>query len=147
MPRLLHGVLPIIHVPFCEDDTIDVAALRREIDWVYAQGADGIGTGMVSETLRLTAEERGALTHHLAEMSDGRGVTFAAVGAESSKQAIEFARLAEKAGCDAVMAVPPVTTRLPEAGLIDYFRRLAEAVDLPVIVQDASGYVGQAIPL
>jgi 4-hydroxy-tetrahydrodipicolinate synthase len=51
------------------------------------------------------------------------------------------------AGCDAVMAVPPVTTRLPEAALVDYFRALAEGVNLTLIVQDSSGYVGQVIPL
>jgi dihydrodipicolinate synthase/N-acetylneuraminate lyase len=146
MPRPLHGVLPIIHVPFRDDDTIDTAALRRSIDWAYEQGADGLGTGMVSETLRLTFEERAALTSDLGHMSAGRGAVFASVGAESSAQALGYARIAEQAGCDAVMAVPPVTTRLTDAALIDYFRRLAESVPLPVIVQDASGYVGQAIP-
>jgi 4-hydroxy-tetrahydrodipicolinate synthase len=147
MPRKLHGVLPIVQVPFRDDDTIDTETLRRAIDWIYAQGADGLGTGMVSETLRLTFDERIALTHHIAEMSNGRGATFAAVGAESSAQALVYAKAAQKAGCDAVMAVPPMTTRLSEAAVIDYFRRLAEGIDLTVIVQDASGYVGQAIPL
>jgi 4-hydroxy-tetrahydrodipicolinate synthase len=145
--RPLHGVLPIIHVPFRDDDTIDVVALRREIGWVYAQGADGIGSGMVSEILRLTADERAELARHLVEMSAGRGAVFAAVGAESDRQALAYAQGAQRAGCDAVMAVPPVTTRLPESALVDYFRRLAEGVGVPVIVQDASGYVGQAIPL
>ncbi len=147
MPRPLHGVLPIIHVPFRDDDVIDATALQREIDWAYEQGADGLGTGMVSEILRLTAEERIALTKYLVEMSSGRGAVFAAVGAESAAQALAFARAAQQAGCDAVMAVPPISTRLPEAALVDYFRRLADGVNLPVIVQDASGYVGQAIPL
>jgi dihydrodipicolinate synthase/N-acetylneuraminate lyase len=147
MTRRLHGVLPIVHTPFTEDGDIDVAILRREIDWAYAQGADGLGTGMVSELLRLTQDERIALTHHIAEMSAGRGAVFAGVGAESTRQALVYARAAEKAGCDAVMAVPPVTTSLPEDQLVDYFRTLAEAIALPVIVQDASGYVGKAIPL
>ena len=147
MPRTLQGVLPIVHVPFADDDAIDRHALEREIDWAYAQGADGIGSGMVSETLRLTYDERIALTQHLVQMSAGRGAVFAAVGAESAAQALAYAGAAERAGCDAVMAVPPATTRLPEPALVDYFRRLAEGVALPVIVQDASGYVGQAIPL
>jgi len=147
MPRPLHGVLPIVHTPFLPSDQIDLASLRREIDWAYAQGADGLGTGMVSELLRLTSDERDALTQHVVEMSAGRGAVFAGVGAESARQALAFAGAAERAGCDAIMAVPPVTTRLPEAALVDYFRRLAEEIDLPLIVQDASGYVGQAIPL
>jgi 4-hydroxy-tetrahydrodipicolinate synthase len=102
---------------------------------------------MVSELLRLTYDERIALTHHIAEMSAGRGAVFAGVGAESTKQALIYARAAEKAGCDAVMAVPPVTTGLPDDQLVDYFRALADGISLPIIVQDASGYVGKAIPL
>jgi 4-hydroxy-tetrahydrodipicolinate synthase len=147
MPRYLHGVLPIVHTPFTESNDIDVPTLRREIDWAYAQGADGLGTGMVSELLRLTFDERIALTQHVAEMSAGRGAVFAGVGAESTKQALVYAKAAEKAGCDAVMAVPPVTTSLSAMQLLDHFRTLVEAIALPVIVQDASGYVGKAIPL
>src|SRR4051794_1825137 len=147
MPRALHGVLPIVHVPFSGDDAIDAATLKREIDWAYTQGADGMGTGMVSEILRLTQDERIALTEMIVQASAGRGAVFAGVGAESTRQAVLYARAAERAGCDAVMAVPPVMTRIGEAALVDYFRALVDAVALPVIVQDASGYVGQAIPL
>jgi dihydrodipicolinate synthase/N-acetylneuraminate lyase len=147
MTNYLHGVLPIVHTPFTESGDIDVATLRREIDWAYAQGADGLGTGMVSELLRLTFDERIALTHHIAEMSAERGAVFAGVGAESTKQALTYAKAAEKAGCDAVMAAPPVTTALPDYQLVDYFRALADGISLPVIVQDASSYVGKAIPL
>jgi 4-hydroxy-tetrahydrodipicolinate synthase len=147
MAKRLHGVLPIVHTPFTNNDEIDVATLRREIDWAYAQGADGLGTGMVSELLRLTFDERIALTHHIAEMSAGRGAVFAGVGAESTKQALVYAKAAEKAGCDAVMAVPPVTTGCSSAHVVDYFCALADGISMPVIVQDASGYVGKAIPM
>lgn len=147
MIKRLQGVLPIVHTPFTESGDIDSATLKREIDWAYAQGADGLGTGMVSELLRLTYDERIALTHHIAEMSAGRGAVFAGVGAESTKQALIYARAAEKAGCDAVMAVPPVMTGLPEEQVVAYFCTLADGVSIPIIVQDASGYVGKAIPL
>jgi len=147
MTRRLHGVLPIVHTPFTDSDEIDVATLQREIDWAYAQGADGLGTGMVSELLRLTYEERIALTHHIAQMSAGRGAVFAGVGAEATKQAIVYARAAEKAGCDAVMAVPPVMTASLTTHVVDYYCAIADAISLPVIVQDASGYVGKSIPI
>src|SRR5687768_15538326 len=145
--KRLHGVLPIVHTPFLEDDSIDAASLRREIDFAFATGADGLGTGMVSEIMRLTSEERIGITQQIADLAIGRGAVFAAVGAESTQQALVYAKAAERAGCDAVMAVPPMTTRLPQEALVDYFRALAEGVDLTLIVQDASGYVGQAIPL
>lgn len=147
MPRLLRGVLPIVHTPFTDDDRIDADALRREIDWAYAQGADGLGTGMVSEILRLTFDERQALTEQIVEFSAGRGAVFAAVGAESGRQAKQLAQQAERAGCDAVMAAPPLSTRLSADAHLDYYREIADAVSLPVIVQDASGYVGSAIPM
>lgn len=147
MPRRLQGVLPIVHTPFTDSDEIDVPVLRREIDWAYAMGADGLGSGMVSETFRLTYSERLRLTELMAEYSAGRGAVFAAVGAESSKQAVEYAVAAERAGCDAVMAVPPLTSRLSTDSMTGYFRAIADGTGLPVIVQDASGYVGQSIPL
>lgn len=147
MPKSLQGVLAIAHTPFTELDEIDRLALRKSIDWTFAMGADGIGTGMVSEAMKLTSDERVSLTQMLVEYAANRGSVFAAVGAESTKSAIGFALAAEKAGCDAVMAVPPLTGRLSESHLVEHFRAIADAITIPVIVQDASGYVGQSIPI
>ena len=145
--KTLAGVLPILHVPFTSDDVIDEASLRRQLDWAFEVGADGCGTGMVSEILRLTTEERLQLAHLTPEIVAGRGPVFASVGAESTAQAVTWAKEAEIAGNDALMAIPPTLSPLPDAALIDYFTALAEATELPLIVQDASAYVGQAIPL
>src|SRR4051794_5016332 len=112
MPKPLRGVLAVAHTPFTDADEIDAASLRRAVDWSFGVGADGVGTGMVSETMKLAADERGTLTELLVEFAAGRGPVFAAVGAESTKQALAFAAGAEKTGCDAVMAVPPLTSRL-----------------------------------
>ena len=147
MPRQLQGVLPIMQTPFDDNDRIDAKVLKKEVDWAYSVGADGIGTGMVSEILRLTADERRELTEQLAEASGGRGSVFAAVGSESGKQALAHAVHAESAGCDAVMAAPPLTTRLSVEAHLDYYREIADGIALPVIVQDASSYVGSAIPI
>jgi len=147
MPMQLRGVMAIAHTPFTDADEIDWGALKRAVEWAFSVGADGIGTGMVSETLKLTNEERHALASMLVEFTERRGPVFVAVGAESTKQSVEFARGAEKAGCDAVMAVPPLTGKLTESHLVDHFRAIADAIAIPVIVQDAPGYVGQAIPI
>jgi len=144
--RPLAGVLPIVHLPFDAADRIDEAILRREIDWIFSVGADGLGTGMVSEVTRLSADERARLAERLVEITAGRGSVFMSVGAESASVARSHAIAAEKAGCDAVMAVPPMTVRLPPDAVVDYFRVIAESVSLPLVVQDASGYVGQPIP-
>jgi len=147
MPKPLQGVLPIVQTPFLDSDEIDEAALQCEVDWAFEHGIHGLGTGMVSELLKLTAAERQRLAEKLVEFASSRGPVFMGVGAESARQALEFALAAQHAGCDAVMATPPITSRVNEAGLVNYFRTLADGVDLPVIVQDASGYVGQSIPL
>jgi dihydrodipicolinate synthase/N-acetylneuraminate lyase len=147
MPQQLHGVLPIVQTPFLDSDEIDFTTLSREVDWAFAQGIDGLGTGMVSELLKLTAAERQALAERLVEFAAGRGPVFMGVGAESSRQALEYAQAAERAGCDAVMATPPISSRVNEAKLVGYFRALADGVGVPLVVQDASGYVGQAIPM
>jgi len=142
----LAGVLPIVQVPFDAADRIDLPDLSREVDWIFACGAAGLGTGMVSEIQRLSADERIQLAEQLILLAAGRGCVFVSVGAESGPAARIQAIAAERAGCDAVMAAPPSLTRLPDVALVDYFRGIADSVALPLIVQDASGYVGQPIP-
>jgi 2-keto-3-deoxy-L-arabinonate dehydratase len=147
MPKLIHGVLPIAHTPFTIGHAIDYASYQRQLDWAFSVGADGVCTGMVSELLRLTHDERLELTDRLPELVAGRGCVVMSAGAESIAQALVFARRAAKAGCDAIMAIPPISGALPEDQLHGYYAALADATPLPVIVQDASGYVGKAIPL
>src|SRR5262249_15790499 len=125
MAKKLQGVLAIAHTPFTDSDEIDATSLKRAVDWSFTVGAHGIGTGMVSETLKLTQDERHSLAKMLVEFVAERGPVFAAVGAESTKLSLGFAVAAEKAGCDAVMAVPPLTAKLSVEHLVDHFRALA----------------------
>ena len=141
------GVLPVVHTPFDSQGAIDYETLGREVEWALGQGADGVTTGMVSELLRLSTHERMELTRQLVPTVNGRGIVVASVGAECTQQAVQFAEHAERAGCNALMAIPPTTTALPDDELKLYFQLIATAVELPLIVQDASGYVGRAIPL
>ena len=142
----IEGILPILHTPFDANDEIDRDSLQREIDWAFEQGSDGVCSAMVSEILRLTAEERIVLNRLIVKMTAGRGNVVASVGAESTRQAVYFAKAAHDAGCNAIMAIPPISTALPVTALQDYFSTLAEAVPVPLIVQDASSYVGASIP-
>ncbi len=145
MSQKISGVLPILHTPFLEDDSIDKDSLRKEIDWSFKVGADGVCTAMVSEILRLTPHERFELTELVIEATDGRGVVITSVGAESTKEALEYARHAENTGSSAIMAIPPVTKSLSDNELWEYFSTLANRTSFPLIVQDASSYVGKEI--
>ncbi len=147
MPHPIAGVLPVVHVPFFDDESIDYGSLEKLIEWAFVQGADGYCTGMVSELLRLTSLERLALTRCLGSLHRDRGTVVIGVGAESTKQAIEYGRCAEDSGCHAVMAIPPISSAIPADALREHFMAIADAVSLPLIIQDASGYVGKEIPL
>jgi 4-hydroxy-tetrahydrodipicolinate synthase len=143
----LGGVVPVLQTPYFDDESIDFVTLEREINWLFDAGADGIALAMVSEVLRLSTEERRSLAEAACRLAKGRGFVVISVGAESSRLAEEFARHAEQAGADALMAIPPVTTALDEEQLYVYFVRVLQVTTLPLIVQDASGYVGRPLPL
>src|SRR5262245_22630669 len=102
---------------------------------------------MVSETLRLASEEREQLAEAACRFGRTRGVVIISVGAESSKVSERFAKQAEAVGADAVMAIPPVSVGIGESELVAYYRRIIGAVRIPVIVQDASGYVGRPMSI
>lgn len=141
----LQGVLPVVQTPLDEDERIDWDTLHEEVDWVLGHGARGVCAAMVSEWLRLTAGERLRYMRELVQAVAGRGAVVVSVGAESTREAIDYACAAEGCGCDAVMAIPPISQRLPEPEVERYFAAIAQAVELPLVVQDASSYVGAAL--
>jgi 4-hydroxy-tetrahydrodipicolinate synthase len=69
------------------------------------------------------------------------------VGAESTPVAVRHAKVAEDAGADAVMAIPPTMAACGDDELLAYYESLIRAIGIPVIVQDASGYVGRPMSL
>lgn len=143
----LQGVLAVFQSPWHEDESLDLETLEREIDWLYECGADGIVMAMVSEVLRLDSNEREELAAAACKFNRKRGACVISVGAESTRVAERYARQAESAGADAVMAIPPVSIALGEAELLAYYTRILGAIRIPVIVQDASGYVGRPMPI
>jgi 4-hydroxy-tetrahydrodipicolinate synthase len=147
MSNMLKGVLPVLHTPLIDDSKIDVTTLEKEIDWAFQTGADGVVVAMVSEVLRLGYHRRKELTTHVCQNALGRGCVVVSVGAESIHEALEFAHHAEQLGATAVMAIPPVATSLSGTKTGDYFAAIAAGISIPLIVQDASSYVGAAIDL
>ncbi len=142
----LSGVLPIIQTPFDDQGRIDWEVLKSEVDWAFSIGIHGFGTGMVSEVRSLSQQERGEYVRKLVEYANRRGPVFMAVTADHQEDSFRLAIDAAAAGCDAVMAAPPLKETLDSDGLYGYFSRLADKVELPIIVQDASGYLGRPIP-
>lgn len=141
------GVLPVFQTPYFPDESIDYETLENEIDWLFRHGASGIVMAMVSEILRLSDSERQSLAAKTCQFARGRGPVVISVSAESTRHAVELARHAESCGADALMAIPPISTGSTGDELADYFRRIIESVSIPLIVQDASGYVGRPMSI
>ena len=143
----LAGVLPVFQTPFREDESIDRDVLEAEIRWMYGHGVDGIVMAMVSETLRLSGEERRLLAEMACEIGLAHGPVIISAGAESTKVAIDYALHAQSIGASAIMAIPPTTVPCLDDQLADYYRALLDATELPLIIQDASGYVGRPMSI
>jgi 4-hydroxy-tetrahydrodipicolinate synthase len=144
---MLGGVLPVFQTPYHADETIDYETLEREIAWLYDRGSSGVVMAMVSEVLRLSSEEREQLAAAACRFGRDRGQVVISVGAESAIVAERYARQAADAGAHAVMAVPPVSIAPLAGDVMRYYERIIRAIPLPVIVQDASGYVGRPMPV
>lgn len=145
----LTGVIPVFQTPFLDDVDypIDYETLDRELSWLFERGASGVTMAMVSETLRLSSEERDQLAAFICEKSADRGAAVISVGAESTPLTLRHARHAEASGATAVMAIPPVATAVGEAELLAYYESILAEISIPVIVQDASGYVGRPMSI
>lgn len=143
----LAGVFPVFQTPFDADDSVDAAVLEAEIEWMYGHGIDGIVMAMVSEVIRLSDPERRELAELACRLGGPHGPVVVSVGAESTPVAVGLARHAEGAGAAAVMAIPPMSVAVADDELFGYYRALLDAIEIPVIVQDASGYVGRPMSI
>ena len=141
------GVLPVLQMPYFDDESIDFEALERECDMVLEQGADGVCFALASELLRLDTGEREAVVERIGARVAGRAAFVAGIGAESTAVARRHALHAAGSGATALMATPPLCTRAIPREIERYYDTLADSVDLPLIVQDASAYVGAPIDL
>ena len=147
-PTDLRGVFPVLQAPFDDDDHLDEAAIASEIEWVFRCGANGVVLGMVSELLRLTDDERFGFAESVCKRAVGMGPIVVSVGAESTSVAVHRAEHAATIGASAIMATPPIAVAsVTDLELTQYYGAILRAVDLPLVVQDASGYVGRSLSI
>ena len=143
----LSGVFNVLQTPLTETDEIDEPVFAREIEWLLKCGIDGAVLAMVSEVLRFSAEDRRKQWQLVLKLIDGRIPVIASVGAESTYIATSLAKWAEIDGAAAVMATPPSAFATLSNEIRDYYVAIIESVKIPVIVQDASNYLGQPLDI
>ena len=145
--RELKGVLPVFQMPYDDRENIDFSVLEKEIDWLYENECDGIVFALASEIIRLTETERKKVAEKICKFNKDRGCVIVSVGGESTFQAIDFARHAQDSGADAVMAIPPISNPCPEDQVKQYYEDILSSIQIPLVVQDASGYLGNSMSI
>lgn len=146
------GVFPIAPTPFFDDGQIDIESQRRVINCMVDQGVDGICIlANYSEQFLLSDAERDTLLDVCLEHTAGRVPVIVTCSHFSTQLAIQRAQRAESAGAKMLMMMPPyhgAALRADETGIYEHFARVAEAVSIPIMVQDAplSG-VALSVPL
>jgi 2-keto-3-deoxy-L-arabinonate dehydratase len=139
-PRF-QGVFPIAPTPFHENGDVDEPGQRRVIDCMVDQGVDGICIlANYSEQFLLTDQERDSLLDICTEQAAGRVPIIVTTSHFSTRIAVERARRAQAAGAVMVMVMPPyhgAALRADETGMREHFEAIADAVSIPIMVQDA----------
>jgi 4-hydroxy-tetrahydrodipicolinate synthase len=145
-PAGWRGIYPALCTPFDEDDRVDLGAQRRVARFVLDAGAHGLVLfGLAGEVLKLRADERLAIVEVVLEEVAGRIPVLVGAGAESATSARELARAFEAAGASGLVVPAPVTGASVESAILDYFARVASAVSIPVMIQDAPAYLGVTV--
>lgn len=138
MPIMIEGLVPILATPFLADGTLDRSSLRRLAAFQVEHGADGIGLfGLASEAFALTDSERLIIMADVREVVGAEQPLVAGAGSTGVEPAIEQACETVEAGADVLMVLPPHLVPADGDGLVDYYGRIAAAVDVPIMIQDA----------
>ena len=141
MPSIYRGVFPIAPTPFTNAGALDLDGQRRVLDCMVDQGVDGICIlANYSEQFLLTDRERETLLDLCLSHVAGRVPVIVTCSHFSTQIAIERARSAASAGAKMLMLMPPyhgATLRAGDTGMIEHFERIAAAVQIPIMVQDA----------
>ena len=142
----LSGVLPITLTPFTDDGEVDEASIDTLVEDYLGAGAHGLTIlGIMGEAARLLDEERERVLRRYLQATAGRVPVVAGVSARATRMALDYARRAEDAGAAAVMLAPPDNTRNLDL-VFEHFRLVAEAVSVPVVVQDEPVNTGVVMP-
>ncbi|HEX7780430.1 MAG TPA: dihydrodipicolinate synthase family protein, partial [Vicinamibacterales bacterium] len=142
------GVYSVLPTPFRGGGEIDVESLKRVVDLIVAAGVNGVtALGVTGEAARLSERERAVVVDTVVKQAAGRVKVIVGTSADGVRTCIDFSREARSLGATAVMVSPPRMPKLNSESVVNHYKALAEAVDLPIVVQDyppISGFAMEA---
>ena len=133
--KKFEGTFVVAVTPFTSNDELDLAALKENIDYYIQNGVHGVvACGSTGEFAALSLEEHKKVVKTVVDRVNGRVPVIAGTAACSTKLVIELTKYAKDAGADGAMIVPPFYSKPKENELYEHYKRVAEAVDLPIML-------------
>jgi 4-hydroxy-tetrahydrodipicolinate synthase len=142
----LHGVCTIALTPFTDEGDLDEEGIGSLAEFYQESGVHGVTVlGIMGEAHKLSDAERLAVTERYVSAVGGRVPVVVGCSAAATKVVVDLARAAEEAGAGALMVAPPNNQRSLDL-VFEHYRRVAEAVSVPVVVQDEPVNTGVVMP-
>lgn len=137
------GVYSPTITAFESDESVSLSGTRAFVRFLLSQGVNGlVPLGSSGEPLALAMDERKAVLDAVVEEAGGQVPIIAGIVEYGTRAAIEFGSYAKSAGCNGLMVMPPYGFRPPKRDVCDHFRRVREAVGLPVMLYNVPGTSG-----
>jgi 4-hydroxy-tetrahydrodipicolinate synthase len=141
-------VLTAMATAFHADGSVDLEGTARIATHLVDHGHDGVVvSGTTGESPTTTVEEDGAILAAVKDAVGDRATVVAGVGTNSTAHSVELAEQAAKIGADGLLLVTPYYNKPGQAGVLQHFRTVVEATDVPVMLYDVPGRTGTQIAL
>jgi 4-hydroxy-tetrahydrodipicolinate synthase len=128
------GSLTALVTPF-KNGSLDEAAFRGLVSWQIEQGSHGlVPVGTTGESPTLSHAEHHRVVEMCIDEAKGRVPVIAGAGSNSTREAIDLAVHAEKAGADAVLVVTPYYNKPTQEGMYQHFKAVNDAIGIPIII-------------
>jgi len=131
----IEGIVTALVTPLTENEQIKEDSFGELIDFQIEHGVQGFfPLGTAGEGMKLSLEKRKKAAEIVVDRTNGRVPIILHVGTQDTEMTIELAKHAEDIGVDAIGAVGPFFYKPDTKGLIQHYKRIGEAVDLPLFV-------------
>ena len=131
------GVIPPVVTPLNADFTVDYPSYTRVLEHLIEGGCHGVFVlGSTSEVIFHDDKTRREIIEHSAKVVNGRVPLIVGVIDPTTDRVIHHADVAKRAGADAVVATAPFYTVTSQAEILDHFRFIRDAVDVPLVAYD-----------
>ncbi|MCH8293418.1 4-hydroxy-tetrahydrodipicolinate synthase [Candidatus Poribacteria bacterium] len=143
---MFEGSFVALVTPFKDDESLDEAKLKELIEFQINGGTNGIvPCGTTGESPALSAEEHSRVVDLTIETVNGRVPVIAGTGSNSTTHTLHMTKHAKAVGADGALIVTPYYNKPTQEGLYAHYMKIADSVDIPIIIYNVPGRCGTDI--